>query len=518
MHMRNSIKSIINSGACIVVGMVILFSCNTKNPTVQETDFCTLIHRNDSITLAQEFADMEGRMDTLTGVYVLEDGSGSMVARAWFSEYAEKSIDIQYFIFSMDNIGLIACDYLIRAADRGVKVRIIIDDIMVDAEMDDILTFASHENITVKIYNPGVNLGKNIFGKIKKFATDFRSANQRMHNKTFIVDGKIVITGGRNIADEYFDYDHEYNFRDRDVLLIGEASNLVNESFDTFWNSPLSQNITEIIEDNSDKVYPANRFDKLHEYACNPDNFWPQIRERVKNFPHFIHQIASSGQLIWLDDVRFISDAPGKNDGKSGLGGGGISTSALVDLVQSAKSSIDIQSPYLITTDESRKLFQEAVDRGVTIRILTNSLASTDNVEAFSSYQSDREQLLKTGVRIFEFRPAAAERTKILTGELQQKLDHKPIFGLHAKSMVIDRKTTVIGTFNLDPRSANLNTECMVVLHSSEISAGVLKGMEEEFGPENSWETTLTFNPDDEVNNFKRIKTWTRKIIPQGIL
>jgi phosphatidylserine/phosphatidylglycerophosphate/cardiolipin synthase-like enzyme len=137
-------------------------------------------------------------METKTGVYVLEDDSGSMVARAWLSEYAEKTIDIQYFIFSTDNVGLIACDYLVRAADRGVIVRIIVDDIMVDADIEDILTFNSHENISVKIYNPGVNLGKNIFQKTGKFATGFRDANQRMHNKTFIVNNKVVITKPEN--------------------------------------------------------------------------------------------------------------------------------------------------------------------------------------------------------------------------------------------------------------------------------------------------------------------------------
>ena len=158
------------------------------------------------------------------------------------------------------------------------------------------------------------------------------------------------------------------------------------------------------------------------------------------------------------------------------------------------------------------------VSHNIKIRILTNSLASTDNVEAFSSYQSDRQKLLKTGIRIFEFRPDAAERTKIMTGELQLKLKHKPIFGLHAKSMVIDGITTVIGSFNLDPRSANLNTECIVVVNSKKISEGVLKGMEEEFKPENSWETTMTFNPDSEVGKYKRLKTWTRKVIPKKIL
>jgi phosphatidylserine/phosphatidylglycerophosphate/cardiolipin synthase-like enzyme len=501
-----------------IVALMVLASCTEKKNLSVETDFCLNIHRNDTITLSKELEDVSVLMENKTGVYVLEDGSGSMVARAWLSEYAEKTIDIQYFIFSTDNVGLIACDYLIRAADRGVKVRIIVDDIMVDADIEDILIFNSHENITVKIYNPGVNLGKNIIEKIKKFTTDFRSANQRMHNKTFIVDGKVVITGGRNIADEYFDYDHEYNFRDRDILLLGKETGEVNKSFDEFWNSPLSQDVTSVIKDQPENVTSENRFDNLHEYACNPDNFWPQVRKRIENLPSTFKAIKNSGDLVWLDDVEFISDMPGKNDQKNGLGGGGVSTAALINLVKDAKSAIDIQTPYLITTELSQNLFKEAVERGVKIRILTNSLASTDNVEAFSSYQTDRKKLLETGVRIFEFRPDAAERKKIMTGELQLTLDHKPIFGLHAKSMVIDNKITVIGTFNLDPRSANLNTECVVIVHSDKISRGVLQGMEEEFKPENSWETTLEYNPDSEVNNFKRLKTWTRKIIPKEIL
>lgn len=516
--MISTTRSILKFKYCYIVVLFVFASCNNESKLTAETDFCATIHRNESTSLSKELEDIAEQMTTQTGVYVLEDGSGSMVARAWLTEYAEKTIDIQYFIFSTDNVGLIACDYLIRAADRGVKVRIIVDDIMVDAEIQDILTFASHDNITVKIYNPGVNLGKNIFGKIGKFATDFRSANQRMHNKTFIVDGKVVITGGRNIADEYFDYDHEYNFRDRDILLLGKASETVNVSFEDFWNSNLSKNVTSVVDDLPENAIAENRFDKLHEYACNPDNFWPQVRERIAVLPTTFNTIKNSGGLVWIDEVQFISDIPGKNDGSEGLAGGGVSTTALIDLVKNAKSTIEIQTPYLITTALSQNLFKAAVERGVKIRILTNSLASTDNVEAFSSYQTDRERLLKTGVRIYEFRPDAAERTKIMTGELQEKLDHKPIFGLHAKSMVIDNKITVIGTFNLDPRSANLNTECIVIVNSETISEGVLKGMEQEFKPENSWETTLEYNPDSKVDNYKRLKTWTRKLLPKSIL
>ena len=497
---------------------LVLLSCNKKETLKTETEIFKNMHRNDSITLSKELKDLEPLMQDKTGVYVLEDGSGSMVARAWLTEYCEKTIDIQYFIFSTDNVGLIACDYLVRAADRGVKVRILVDDIMVDADIEDILTFSSHENITVKIYNPGVNLGKNIFQTIGKFATDFKSANQRMHNKTFIVDDKVVITGGRNIADEYFDYDHEYNFRDRDVLLIGKEVKTVKNSFNAFWTSSLSQDVNTLVDEEGKNTNSENRFDKLHAYANNPENFWPQVRKRIEKLPEAFDLIKKSGNLVWLENVSFISDKPGKNDDDDSFIGGGLSTFSLIKLVKNAKSSIEIQTPYLITSILSRTLFKEAVDRGVKIRILTNSLASTDNVEAFSSYQTDREALLKTGVKIYEFRPDAEERTKIMTGELQQELDYKPIFGLHAKSMIVDNKTTVIGTFNLDPRSANLNTECIVILESEKISKGVLEGMEIEFKPENSWETTLDFNPDSKVSNYKRLKTWTRKIIPKEIL
>lgn len=502
----------------MIVFLILSASCMNKETINSETKFCAKIHRNNTMSLSKELEAFTPLMQDKTGVYILEDGSGSMVARAWLTENAEKTIDIQYFIFSTDNIGLIACDYLIRAADRGVKVRVLVDDIMVEADEADILTFNSHENISVKIYNPGVNLGKNIFQKIGKFATDFKSANQRMHNKTFIVDNKVVITGGRNIANEYFDYDHEFNFRDRDILLIGKESKNVKSSFETFWNSELSKDITTVIPEDPNKVYKEDRFDKLHEYACNPENFWPQVRNRIENLPETFNTIKNSNDFVWLENIRFISDLPGKNNEAYSLSGGGISTTALVDLVKKAKSSITIQTPYLITSEASQTLFKDAVNRGVNIRILTNSLASTDNVEAFSSYQSDRETLLKTGIKIFEFKPDAEERKRIMTGELQKELDYTPIFGLHAKSMVIDGEITVVGTFNLDPRSANLNTECIVIVESKKISESVLKGMDVEFKPENSWEITLDFNPDSEVSNYKRIKTWTRKIIPKAIL
>ena len=503
----------------ILLSLFFLSSCSETKLSVpeQKGDFCSNIHRNDSLNLSDELSSFEEKTQHQTGVYVLEDGGGSLVTRAWLCEYAEQTIDIQYFIFATDNVGLIACDYLVRAADRGVKVRILLDDIMVEAGLEEILALDLHENISIKIYNPGVNLGKNLYGKLKKFTTDFRDANQRMHNKTFIVDGKVVITGGRNVADEYFDYDHEYNFRDRDVLLLGKVCKTINTSFNDFWTSPISEDV-KLLTDNPTATIDSTTYQNLHQYACNPANFWPQIRSQIENLTQTFAVIRDSSKLTWVDNVYFISDKPGKNDGSNGLKGGGITTDTLASLIKQAEHTIEIQTPYLITSEGNRTLFKAAIERGVTIRILTNSLGSTDNLEAFSGYQSTRKQLLETGVQVYEFKPDAKERTQMMTSKLQKTLDHTPVFGLHAKTMVIDKEITVIGTFNLDPRSINLNTECLTIIESKRIAEGVLKGIEIEFQPDNSWETTLNFNPDSKVSHSKRIKTWTRKIIPKDIL
>lgn len=506
--------------ACLLVFMLLVGAgCKAKHKGIPRytEDFCSKVHFNKAEGLSAGLKPLADSMTRKTGVYVLEDGEGAMIARAWLCEQAEHTIDIQYFIFSTDNVGLIACDYIARAADRGVKVRILIDDIMVDATPHEILTLGSHKNISIKIYNPGMNVGKNLGGKLLKLATDFKCANQRMHNKTFAVDGTVAITGGRNIADEYFDYSHEFNFRDRDVLLIGPAVNSISRSFEDFWNSPLSVPVTQLVQERGVADSAQGQFEMLHQYACNPDNFWPQVRDRIQHLPEAFEKIQQSGKLVWTDSVTFVSDTPGKNKSK-GMHGGGNTLAKLTELVNAAQYTIDIQTPYLIVTDEGLEVLKEAIKRGVRIRILTNSLASNDNLQSFGGYQKVRRSLLEAGVNIYEFRPDAKERYTSMTSALQQKINFTPVFGLHAKGMVVDGYTTVIGTFNMDPRSANLNTECVTIIRSAKIADGVLKGMEEEYKPENSWETTLTFNPDAEAGKMRRVKTFGMKVVPRKIL
>jgi cardiolipin synthase C len=499
--------------------VVIFIQCKSeRTPEIQSHEWCDFEKVSDTTTVKNYLKTIPQLSADTSGAFVLEDGDGSMIARAWLTSHAEKTIDIQYFIFSIDNIGLIACDYLVRAADRGVKVRILVDDIMVDADAEDIMILDAHPNIDIKIYNPGINIGKNLFQKLTKVVTDFRSINQRMHNKIFIADGRAVITGGRNIADEYFDYDHEYNFRDRDIFLLGAVCTPIKTSFEQFWNHDLSVDVNKLLSKDMAVTYKPSLFQKLHEYACDTTNYWPEIRSRVAQIPEAFQAILASGDMVWTDSITYVSDDPGKNDGSQGLSGSGKSTESLISWVKNAEKYIDIQTPYLITTEESRKLIADAVRRGVRIRILTNSLASTDNLEAFSGYQRDRKKLLETGVQIFEFKPDAACRLKLMTGALQKNPDFKPTFGLHAKSMIIDGKTAIIGTFNLDPRSTHLNTECITVVQHQTLTHKMQQRFDNEFLPENSWHITHDWNPDHTVKLKKRVGTFVRKVVPKSIL
>ena len=452
-----------------------------------------------------------------TGIYVLDKGEEALLARAWLADHAQKSIEVQYFIWSTDNIGILASEALLRAADRGVKVRVIIDDLLVDAPDKSLLALAKHANIEIKIYNPQHKVGTLFHKRLLNIAVNFRGVNQRMHDKTFIVDGKLAITGGRNMAAEYFDLNHEYNFRDRDALLLGDATKDMQTSFNRFWQSPLSAPVEElydglgIIQKNVSvkdaelqKIYAD-----LHAYAQNPANFFAETRAAIQNTPQAFMRLAE--QLIWTN-ITFISDTPGKNSNKILLGGGGKTTEKLADLVAKAQQQIVIQSPYLVMSSSAISLFKSAIKRGVTVRINTNSMAATDNVQAFSGYRNQRDRLLKMGIAIYEYKPDPHIKYALLkqNAALSEK---PPIFAIHAKTMVVDNKTVYIGTFNFDPRSENLNTEVGVIVENEGLAKQVQDTIETDMQPENSWDAA-TDKPDQYATSAKRKRVLVYQLTP----
>lgn len=452
-------------------------------------------------------------MTTQTGAYILEKGEEALLGRAWLTQHAETSIDVQYFIWSSDNIGTLAAEGLLKAAERGVKVRVLVDDLLIDADDRTLLLLAAHPNVLIRIYNPKVTVGTSLLARMFNALRDFRGVNQRMHDKTAIFDGIAGITGGRNMADEYFDFDLEYNFRDRDILLLGPAVSGMRENFEEFWTSTLAVPVEEVLARSVDTVSDQDarqRARELHAYAADPANFEPEIQAAIDALPNLF---ATLFRAISWQAVSFISDMPGKNEGDSGLGGGGESTAQLIQSVRAAKRSILIQSPYLIMPKGGVELFESLTKRGVRIRISTNSLASTDNVPAFSGYHRQRARLLNAGVELYEFKPHPGIQKELIE-RYPRLAGNNPVFALHAKSMVIDDEIIFIGTFNLDPRSANLNTEVGVLIESEELARQLTENIERDLRPENSWRTTADFCPDFEVDRAKRIALGFINLLP----
>jgi putative cardiolipin synthase len=452
-----------------------------------------------------------------TGVYVLDTGAEALLARAWLVEHAKQSIEVQYFIWSSDNIGILAAEALLRAAGRGVRVRVIVDDLMIDAPDQALLALARHPFIDIRIYNPKTSVGVPLQKRLQNALTDFRGVNQRMHDKTLVVDGRIAITGGRNMAAEYFDYNHEYNFRDRDALLLGTAVGEMRANFETFWGSALCVEV-ESLYDGLGLMQKNVRVDdeqiqqiyrELHAYAKSPENFAPEVRAAIAATPTSFARLAQ--QMRWAE-VEFISDKPGKNDNRIRLGGGGQTSSALARLVHGAQQRVVIQSPYLVASDEALALLGEVRARGVGVRISTNSLASTDNLPAFSGYRNQRDRLLDMGLQIFEYRPAPKVQQQLVQrlGAAQRSA---PVFALHAKTLVVDGKTVYIGTFNFDPRSQNLNTEVGVVIHDEALARAVEASIETDMAPGNSWNAAAD-DPDQHASLAKRSKVRLYQMMP----
>jgi len=449
-----------------------------------------------------------------SGTYILEKGEQALLARAWLADNAQSSIQVQYFIWSTDNIGILASEALLRAAERGVTVKIIVDDLLIDAPDKYLLALALHPNIDIKIYNPKHSVGTSFFKRIVNIFSDFRSVNQRMHDKTFIVDGKVAITGGRNMADEYFDYNQEYNFRDRDALVIGDVVINMQKSFNLFWDSKLSVSVQKRFDGNDvfsksvnlEKRMVQSVYDELHKYAQSDENFEDEVKNAINNIPSSFKFL--SDKLVW-GNVSFVSDIPGKNNKYKSFNAGGKSSRSLASLVKKAKASIIIQSPYLVLSDKAYELFLSAIKRGVKITISTNSLASTDNLQAFSGYRNQRENILHAGIKVYEYKPSPKIQLDLL--ERYSKLT-KPTFALHAKSMVIDSKVLYIGTYNLDPRSENLNTEVGVVIENSQLAQKVSAEIIKDTQKDNSW--SASENPDQYASFSKRIKVFFYQLLP----
>jgi len=432
--------------------------------------------------LGRAAASVASAHEAQSGFLVLDSGKEAFLERLALIEAADRSIDLQYYIWNSDLTGRYVAERIYAAADRGVRVRILLDDINTNDRDGVLASLDSHPGIEIRIYNPTAS--RSGVGRWLGFVGDFAKVNRRMHNKSLTVDGAATIVGGRNIGDEYFDASTKLNFRDRDLLAAGPVVAQVEEAFDVFWNSPWAYPITALTaqrltaeELNARRSRAIASTDTLARLGYQP------IRSVADGQAHF-HAVL--GQLVWAP-ARLVCDTPPQTNDLKRTPIPKAVARALGDLASGAQHEVLIESAYFILDDPALERFAGLKTRGVQLRALTNSLASNDLATNHSGYARRRKAMLQAGLELHEIRPDAASCRTLVANNCAQGA----AFGLHAKSAVFDRRSVYVGSFNVNLRSAFLNTETALIIESPELAERIAKSIEENMRAENSWQVEL---------------------------
>jgi putative cardiolipin synthase len=401
---------------------------------------------------------VESKPESESGFYPLRSGIDALAVRLLLADRAERSIDTQYYLIKTDTAGLAFVNALLRAADRGVRVRLLIDDVFTKGYDAGMAALDSHPNIEIRIFNP---FNRRAAGKIWSGLTDLSRVNRRMHTKTFTVDNQVTIVGGRNIADEYFGAREDAKFGDLDVVGVGSIARDVSTMFDSFWRHETALPVPAFAIMPDDPV--AELVSVRQQLA--------KAREEIKDSKYAGAVVAKALEFLNDDaDVldwapyQLVYDSPDKGI-KSKAGPSVAITPKLVEALKSAEKELIVLSPYFVPMKAGVEIFSELQARGVKVTIVTNSLAANNQLTVHGGYAPSRKPLLKKGVRIYEVRPDA----DILGAELVAASGAKAT--LHTKAFMVDRKKAFIGSFNFDPRSANLNTESGVIIQSEQMAS-----------------------------------------------
>lgn len=415
---------------------------------------------------------------------LLADGLEAFVARASLARKARYTIDAQYYLLHDDLTGRLFVHELLAAADRGVKVRLLLDDMDLDGRDRTLATITAHPNVEVRIFNPfGRNLSRNL-----QLATRFGSVTRRMHNKSFTIDGAATILGGRNIGNEYFEADPLLAFGDLDILAIGPIAQEVTKSFDQYWNHQLAYPSDAL----ASETFTAKDLDEFESWLSGyiqENSQAPYFRElRASSIPN---QLARGELPLQWGEVLLLADSPEKL----------ISSRNRTDLhlsddlspyFRNLNSELIVFSPYFVPGDEGVAYFKSLQERGVRVRILTNSLASTDVPVVHAGYASHRRDLLEAGVELYEMNRQLTQENRASRGFLSGSSKAS----LHAKSFILDRKRIFIGSLNLDPRSFVENTEIGVIVDADDTAQDMANWLDEHAL---QVAFKLSLNSDDEL-------------------
>lgn len=395
----------------------------------------------------------------LTAYLAMSEAFQSIAARIHLIRQAKYNLDLQYYIWADDFIGNLMLHELLKAADRGVKVRLLIDDQNGTKIDNQLKALSTHPNIQIRLYNPYK------FRNLRFLDYIFRlqQINHRMHNKLIIADGIIAVTGGRNISSEYFDASESFQFTDMDVLFFGTAVQHANSVFSDFWNHDLSYPNQQFIPTGKQKDLEKLRLNyKKLEQKENPTDM--KLDAEQKELANELKQ----NHVNWAH-AHFLADSPKKTLGQA-------SESELISYqirqhLGEPKQEMDLISAYFVPTQTGTQYLSQFPKQGVDVRVLTNSFVANDVALVHAFYQKYRVDLLKSGIKLYEFKPYIERKRRtwyeVLTGNVIPKKG-KDKSSLHAKFINIDNKV-FIGSFNLDPRSFNLNTEVGLVVESNQL-------------------------------------------------
>jgi len=452
----------------------------------------------------------------------LKSGVDALLARVVLSEAAQRSLDAQYYIWRDDLTGRLFADALLRAADRGVRVRVLLDDVGAQPNDANLLILDSHPNIEIRLFNPVASRTFRGLGMLGEFSR----VNRRMHNKAFIADNQAAILGGRNIGDEYFDASGEVAFDDLDVLTVGPVVPEVSSAFDQFWNAPSSYPITTLLGRSAGNDELSNLRAALAAYV-----------EANRSSPYVTHagsrlaeEVKAGRYRYYWGKAALLYDDPAKITRSTEVTEGHL-LPQFSKLGFQPRRDLLIVSPYFVPGEEGVAWLTGLVARGVRVTVLTNSLAATDVSAVHSGYQRYREALLAGGVALYELKPGAVPHE---TADRHAKGFGSSRASLHAKTFIFDHDAVFIGSLNFDPRSVRLNTEIGVVCESAPMAQDIASALEGNLASiawrlervvdasgnvhiewvESNADGERRYDSDPEVSAMRRLSVWFLGLLP----
>ncbi len=425
------------------------------------------VEPSDSTRLGRSIAEWQQSHPGKSGFYPLEYGMDALGARLHLIEQADRSIDAQYFLIKGDLAGSLFTGKLLRAADRGVRVRFLLDDVFTTGLDPELSLLNSHPNIEVRLFNPVSRKG---FQSLN-FVVDFRRANRRMHNKSFTVDNLVTIVGGRNIADEYFQIRSDVEFADYELIGFGPVASSVSETFDLFWNSaravPMEAFGKKVREEKLDEI--------RREMAREIEEATDGVYARAVN-SRFLQDVIQGRIEPFVAPVTVVTDRPEKIKHAVAIEHQALA-SELRRVVKEAEKEVLILTPYFVPRKRGVEFFRDIRAKGVRVVVITNSLASTNHVAVHSGYAPYRKALLEAGVELYEVKvDSVAKQPDAAPGSAER-------LTLHTKAVVVDRKVLFVGSLNLDPRSIDINTEMGLFLDSREMASQFAKQIDLDLPP-----------------------------------